>query len=114
MVVGCCSILKKVSCSNIYFFTKKSYSLEDAIYKADNAGTVTDYIMMERPERDYPPLDDPENWRAYQTLPIVEFFELWKEKYRSLEWVVLPEKGHEDGVYIQLRKEIDVSNSRST
>ena len=98
----------------IFFFTKKIYSLEDVIYKADNVGTVTDYIMMERPERDYPPLDDPENWRAYQTLPIVEFFELWKEKYRSLEWVVLPEKGHEDGVYIQQRKEIDVSTSRST
>ena len=99
---------------NIYIFHQNIYSFDEVIYKADNAGSVTDYIMMERPERDHPPLDDPENWRAYQTLPIVEFFELWKEKYRSLEWVVLPEKGHENGVYIQLRKETDVSDSRST
>lgn len=94
--------------------SRSLHNFRDVVYEADNPGTVTDYIMMESPERDYPPSDDPQHWHAYQTLPIVEFFELWKENYRSLQWVVLPEKGTEDGVYIQLIEEVDVSKSRTT
>lgn len=78
---------------------------------ADNPGTVTDYIMMERPERNDPPMDHPDNWRAYQTLPIIEFFNLWKENYRSLKRVVLPDKWDMDGVRLQQNKATDVSDS---
>jgi len=46
---------------------------------------------MERPERDEPPKDDPNHWRAYHTLPIAEFFQSWVGSYRSLDWVTVPE-----------------------
>lgn len=72
-----------------------------------HSGTITDYIQMERPERDQPPQDDPDYWRAYQTLPIAEFFESWKENYRTLEWVVVPDNV-DDGVMIRHDKETDV------
>lgn len=71
-------------------------------------GTITDYIQQERPERSEPPQDHPDHWRAYKTLPIAEFFENWKEKYRTLEWVVMPEDV-DDGVMIGHNKHTDVS-----
>ena len=51
-------------------------------------GTITDFIQQERPERDEPGQDSPDHWRAYHTRPILEFLEEWKDKNRSLEWVV--------------------------
>jgi len=62
---------------------------------------------MERPERDQPPQDDPDYWRAYKTFPIAEFFESWKENYRTLEWVVVPDNV-DDGVMIRHDKETAV------
>ena len=71
-------------------------------------GTITDYIMMERPERDTPPQDAPDHWRAYKTLPIAEFFEDWKEQFRSLNWVALAHRG-EDGVLLNHNASTEVS-----
>ncbi|KUJ08210.1 uncharacterized protein LY89DRAFT_725139 [Mollisia scopiformis] len=59
-------------------------------------GTITDFKSMETPESIFPPPGHPEHWRAYRTLPIRDFFESWKEKYRSLAWVVMPDE--DDGV----------------
>ncbi|TVY52894.1 hypothetical protein LCER1_G005244 [Lachnellula cervina] len=50
-------------------------------------GTITDWIQQEHPERAEPSQDSPDAWRAYRTLPITEFFEEWKVKFRSLEWM---------------------------
>jgi hypothetical protein len=73
-------------------------------------GTITDFIQQERPERDEPRQDSPDFWRAYHTRPVVEFLEEWKEKYRSLEWVVVPEDV-DDAVMIRWDKETDVSSA---
>ncbi|KAI4254998.1 MAG: hypothetical protein LQ352_002782 [Teloschistes flavicans] len=73
-----------------------------------HAGTMTDYIQQERPERDEPGEDSPDFWRAYHTLPITEFFEEWKEKYRRLEWVVVPQNV-DDGVMIRHDSSTNVS-----
>ena len=54
-------------------------------------GTATDFIMIERPEREFPDQDSPDYWQAYRTLPVGEMFEEWKAKYRELEWVVVPD-----------------------
>lgn len=64
-----------------------------------NSGTITDYNQTASPEQDYPPRGHPEHWRAYLTLSIQEFFGYWKERYRSLAWVVIPddERGVLDG-----------------
>lgn len=70
------------------------------------AGTITDFIQQERPERKEPSQDSPDHWRAYRTLPVAEFFEEWKEKYRSLEWVAIP-GNEDDGVLLQWNKETD-------
>ena len=71
-------------------------------------GTITDFIQQERPERDEPGRDSPDFWRAYHTRPVVEFLEEWKEKYRSLEWVVVPDDV-DDAVMIRWDKKTDVS-----
>ncbi len=63
---------------------------------------------MGTPERDYPPREHPDHWRAYRTLPIREFFEGWKEEYRNLAWVVIPDD--DDGVLCNLEPSTNVSN----
>ena len=73
-------------------------------------GTITDYIQQDRPERDEPGPDSPDFWRAYHTRPVVEFLEEWKGKYRSLEWVVVPDSFH-DAVMIRWDKKTDVSSA---
>lgn len=73
-------------------------------------GTITDFIQQERPERDEPGEDSPDFWRAYHTLPVAEFFEEWKDKFRSLEWVVVP-GDVDDGVMIRHDRQTDVSDS---
>ncbi|KAL1909660.1 hypothetical protein Sste5344_004508 [Sporothrix stenoceras] len=60
-------------------------------------GTATDFIMMERPERDIPAQGSDDYWRAYRTLPVEEMLEEWKAKFIQLEWVVVPDN-HMDGV----------------
>ncbi|KAM7220380.1 hypothetical protein V8F06_004159 [Rhypophila decipiens] len=69
-------------------------------------GTVTDYIQFERPERDSPGPDEEDHWRAYRTLPVQEFLDEWKERFRSLEWVILPDDG-DDGVRYRFDGETD-------
>ncbi|KAM7192193.1 hypothetical protein V8F33_008467 [Rhypophila sp. PSN 637] len=69
-------------------------------------GTVTDYIQFEKPERDTPGPDDEGHWKAYHTLPVQEFFDEWKDKYRSLEWVILPDDV-DDGVRYRFDGETD-------
>ncbi|KAM7199942.1 hypothetical protein V8F33_004116 [Rhypophila sp. PSN 637] len=69
-------------------------------------GTVTNYIQFERPERDSPGPDEQDHWRAYRTLPVQEFFDEWREKFRSLEWVILPDDG-DDGVRYRFDGETD-------
>ncbi|KAK8043402.1 hypothetical protein PG993_005832 [Apiospora rasikravindrae] len=64
---------------------------------AGKTGTVTDFIQQERPERSEPAQDSPDAWRAYHTRPVEEFFEEWKEKYRTLEWAAVVENV-DDGV----------------
>jgi hypothetical protein len=76
------------------------------------AGTVTDYIQFEKPKRDTPGPDSPDHWRAYRTLPIADFFEEWKDKYRRLEWVVLPED-EDDSVRYRFDEETDVGHLSS-
>ena len=71
-------------------------------------GTITDYIPQERPERDEPGQDSPDFWRAYHTRPVVEFLEEWKENYRSLAWVIVPEDP-DDGAMLKRNKKTDVS-----
>lgn len=68
--------------------------------------------MMERPERPSPPSGHPDHWRAYKTLPIVDFFEDWKEEFRSLRWVAL---GHrdDDGVLLNHDRTTEVALSSS-
>lgn len=72
------------------------------------AGTITDFVMMGTPERDEDAAsqisvraqaqpDSPGYWRAFRTRPVAQFFEEWVEKYRSLEWLVVP-GSVEDGV----------------
>jgi hypothetical protein len=63
----------------------------------DTEAGITDYIHFEEPERNTPGVDSPDHWRAYWTLSLGEFFEKWKDKYRRLEWVVVPEDA-DDGV----------------
>lgn len=46
--------------------------------------------MFGEPVRKEPPHGHPDFWRAFKTLPIQEFFEDWKDKYKNLEWVVIP------------------------
>ena len=73
-------------------------------------GTITDFIQQERPERDEPGLDDPDYWRAYHTKPVVEFLEEWKEKYRTLEWMIVPEDDM-DGAMLRWDKQTNVSSA---
>lgn len=71
-------------------------------------GTITDFVQQERPERDEPQPDSPDFWRAYHTRPVVEFLEEWKDKYKSLEWVVVPDDVY-DAVMIRRDEKTDVS-----
>ncbi|KAG9965700.1 hypothetical protein KCU61_g1553, partial [Aureobasidium melanogenum] len=71
-------------------------------------GTITDYIMMERPERSHSPFDDPDHWRAYKTLPITEFFSEWEEMFRSLQWVALSHRS-DDGVLLNHDRSTEVT-----
>lgn len=64
--------------------------------------------MMERPERNDIPMDEPDHWRCYETLPIPEFFRKWEDKYGNLEWVTVPDDT-DDGAKLCLNKETDVS-----
>lgn len=73
-------------------------------------GTITDFVQQERPEREEPGPDSPDFWRAYHTRPVMEFLEEWKENYRSLEWVVVPDDV-DDGVMIREDEETDVSSA---
>jgi hypothetical protein len=63
---------------------------------------------MERPERDTPAQDDPDYWRAYQTLPIALFFQSWIDNYRSLDWVTVPDNT-DDGAMLSHTAKTDVS-----
>jgi len=63
---------------------------------------------MERPKRDTPPEDDPNYWRAYQTLPIADFFQSWIDNYRSLDWVTVPDNV-DDGARLNHTPKTDVS-----
>ena len=71
-------------------------------------GTITDFMQQELPERDEPGQDSPDFWKAYHTKPIAEFLEEWKENYRQLKWVVVPQD-IDDAVRIQWNKNTDVS-----
>ncbi len=62
---------------------------------------------MERPKNKEPPKDDPDYWRAYETLPIAEFFQSWIDNYRSLDWVTVPENT-DDGAMLGRAKKTDV------
>ena len=73
-------------------------------------GTITDFMQQERPERDEPGQDSLDFWRTYHTRPVVEFLEEWKEKYQSLEWVVVPDDV-DDAVRIRRDEETDVSSA---
>jgi hypothetical protein len=64
--------------------------------------------QCEPPERPEPGLDSPDFWHAYHTLPINEFFEEWKTKFLSLEWVAIP-GNVDDGVLLYEDAKIDVS-----
>ena len=75
-------------------------------------GTITDFMQQERPERDQPGEDSPDFWRAYHTRPIAEFLEEWKEKYRSLAWVVVPDDPF-DAVIIRWDQETNVDTLSS-
>ena len=70
-------------------------------------GTITDFIQQERPERDEPGPDSLVFWWAYHTRPVAEILEEWKENYRSLDWVVIPDDV-DDAVMIRWNKETDV------
>lgn len=66
------------------------------------AGTMTDFVIMGTPERRGEggaevQADSPGYWRAFRTRPVADFFEEWVNKYRSLEWAVVP-GSVEDGV----------------
>ncbi|PMD40584.1 hypothetical protein L207DRAFT_633572 [Hyaloscypha variabilis F] len=69
-------------------------------------GTVTDYILMERPERETAARGDPNYWRAYRTLPVAEFFQSWIDNYRSLDWVTVPDNV-DDGAMLSHTKRTD-------
>ena len=71
---------------------------------------MTEFIQQERPERDEPGPDSPDFWRAYHTRPVGEFLAEWKGKYRSLEWVVVPDDVH-DAVMIRRDEKTDVSDA---
>lgn len=62
---------------------------------------------MESPKSDHPPCDDPNYWRAYQTLPIVDFFQSWIDNYRSLDWVTVPDNT-DDGAMLSHTTKTDV------
>ena len=62
-------------------------------------GSATDFIIMERPERDTPDHDSTGYWRAYRTLPVDEMLEDWKAKFWELEWVVVPENDMDGVMY---------------
>ncbi|TVY44656.1 hypothetical protein LSUB1_G001829 [Lachnellula subtilissima] len=47
--------------------------------------TITNWKQQEHPGRAKPSQDFPYAWRAYCTLPIIEFFEEWKERFRNIE-----------------------------
>ena len=66
--------------------------------------------MFERPEREDPPKDSPDYWRAYKTLPVADFFKDWKEKFRSLEWVALPHNVDDGMLLEQNSSSTDVSS----
>jgi hypothetical protein len=59
---------------------------------------------MERPKRKEPPKDDPDYWRAYETLPIAEFFQNWMNNYCSLDWVTVPENTDDGAMLSRTRK----------
>jgi hypothetical protein len=62
---------------------------------------------LEHPKRKEPPKDDPDYWRAYETLPIGEFFQSWIDTYRCLDWVTVPENT-DDEAMLGRTKKIDV------
>jgi hypothetical protein len=66
---------------------------------------------MERPERDHPPKDDSDYWRAYRALPIADFFQSWKDNYRCLDWVTVPDNP-DDGAMLSYTTRTDVSGRR--
>ncbi|MCJ1262695.1 hypothetical protein MMC22_002565 [Lobaria immixta] len=69
-------------------------------------GTVTDFIQQERPERAVPDRESPDFWRAYRTLPVKDFFEEWKDNFRNLEWVAVPDNV-DDGVLFRYDRMTD-------
>ena len=78
-------------------------------------GAITDFVQQGRPEvqvqeEESSPAEDEEYWRRYRTRPVVVFLEDWKEKYRNLEWVALPDE-YFDGVRERMDQETDVSSS---
>lgn len=75
---------------------------------AFGAGTVTDFLQQELPERRDVDPDSPDYWRAYRTLPIAAFFEEWKDNFRRLEWVAMPNDDNV-GVIYRYDRETDVS-----
>lgn len=79
------------------------------VYAGRGAGTVTDFIQQERPERPEPDRESTDFWRAYRTLPVEAFFEEWKDNFRNLEWVMVP-GNVDDGVLCRHDRMTDVSS----
>lgn len=102
MEAGGCWILSKVSdndlCTPLALMNAK--------------GTITDFTS-ERPERSEPNSESPDYWRAYPTLPVVEFFETLKQNFLRLEWVVIP-GNLDDGIGFVHEPITDVSTSRTS
>jgi hypothetical protein len=110
MGVGCYSIRTKVCHCGPMIVSNLSEATDNYV---GYIGTITDYIAMDRPERDEPAIGDPNYWRAFKTLPIAEFFESWEKNYLTLEWVTVPEND-DDGAMLCHTKETDVSAKIAT
>ncbi|KAK8040828.1 hypothetical protein PG994_013835 [Apiospora phragmitis] len=62
------------------------------------AGTVPPHLaVLTSGSRSEPARDNPDAWRAYHTRPVADFFEEWKEKYRTLDWAAVVESV-DDGI----------------
>jgi hypothetical protein len=64
-----------------------------------SAGTIINYSILggKQPNIDQAELDSGMAWRHYPTTGVKEFFESWMAKYRSLEWIPMPNKDGKGG-----------------
>jgi len=82
-----------------FHLTFDGHKVQVKVFANVSTGTIIEYSQLggKQPKIDQAEFDSGMAWRYYPTLRVKEFFESWKDKYMSLEWIPVPNKDGKGG-----------------